>query len=87
MTVVAHGRILADLPLPVAGLLSPAPLETVAAAYEALTKAYRSLGGVLGDPFMTLSFMALEVIPALKLTDQGLVEVDRFQVVPLFGSD
>jgi len=45
------------------------------------------LGGNLQDPFMALSFLALPVIPALKLTDLGLVDVDRFQVVPLFGAD
>ncbi len=85
--VVAEGKILADLPLPVAGLISTAPLEEVAQAHGHLREAYRSLGGTLADPFMTLSFLSLEVIPALKLTDLGLVDVNRFQVVPLFGKD
>ncbi len=87
MAVVAGGRIVADLALPIAGLISPEPLEQVAAAYGTLKEAYRGLGGNLPDPFMALSFLALPVIPALKLTDLGLVDVDRFQVVPLFGSD
>ncbi len=87
LAVAAEGKILAELPLPIAGLLSPLSLAEVAAAYDTLTRAYLSLGGVLSDPFMALSFMALEVIPALKLTDQGLVDVDRFQVVPLFDLD
>ncbi|MFZ5448684.1 MAG: adenine deaminase [Thermodesulfobacteriota bacterium] len=87
MAVVAGGRVLADLALPIAGLLSPLPLEQVAEAYRALKKAYQDLGGKLPDPFMALSFLALPVIPALKLTDLGLVDVDRFQVVPLFGAD
>ena len=87
MTVVAGGKVLADLALPIAGLISPLPLDEVAAAYGALKKAYRALGGNLQDPFMALSFLALAVIPALKLTDLGLVDVDRFQVVPLFGAD
>jgi adenine deaminase len=87
LAVVAEGRVLADLPLPVAGLLSPAPLEEVAQAHGRLREAYRSLGGTLADPFMTLSFLSLEVIPALKLTDLGLVDVNRFEVVSLFGED
>jgi adenine deaminase len=87
MAVVAGGKVLADLPLPIAGLISPRPLEEVAAAYGRLKEAYRGLGGALPDPFMALSFLALPVIPALKLTDLGLVDVDRFQVVTLFGED
>jgi adenine deaminase len=85
LAVAAGGRILADLPLPIAGLISPAPLREVAAAYTQLQEAYRSLGGALPDPFMALSFLALPVIPELKLTDLGLVELSRFQVVPLWG--
>jgi adenine deaminase len=85
LAVVAGGRVLADLPLPIAGLISPRPLEEVAAAYGRLQEAYRSLGGGLADPFMALSFLALPVIPALKLTDFGLVDVNRFQVVSLWG--
>jgi adenine deaminase len=87
MAVVAGGLVLADLPLPLAGLISPGPLDQVAAAYSCLKKAYHGLGGALQDPFMALSFLALPVIPALKLTDLGLVDVDRFRVVPLFGED
>ena len=87
LAVVAEGRVLADLPLPVAGLLSPAPLEEVAQAHGRLREAYRSLGGTLAAPFMALSFLSLEVIPALKLTDLGLVDVTRFEVVSLFGDD
>ena len=85
LVVVAAGQVLAELPLPIAGLMSPRPLEEVAAAYSRLKTAYRGLGGVLPDPFMALSFLALPVIPELKLTDLGLVDVHRFQVVPLFG--
>jgi adenine deaminase len=87
MAVVAGDRVLADLALPIAGLISPGPLDQVAAAYRRLKQAYHDLGGALPDPFMALSFLALPVIPALKLTDLGLVDVDRFQVVPLFGAD
>ena len=87
MAVVAGGRVLADLALPIAGLISPWPLDRVAAAYSRLKQAYHDLGGALQDPFMALSFLALPVIPALKLTDLGLVDVDRFQVVSLWGED
>ena len=62
-------------------------MNEVAAAYGRLKAAYRELGGTLPDPFMALSFLALPVIPELKLTDLGLVDVGRFQVVPLFGED
>ena len=87
LAVVADGEVLADLPLPIAGLISPEPLEQVAARYRDLQEAYRGLGGSLQDPFMALSFLALPVIPELKLTDLGLVDVNKFQVVPLFGED
>jgi adenine deaminase len=87
LAVVVEGKVLAALPLPVAGLMSTAPLEEVAQAHGHLREAYRSLGGTMADPFMTLSFLSLEVIPALKLTDLGLVDVNRFQVVSLFGKD
>jgi adenine deaminase len=87
LAVVSEGQVLADLPLPVAGLLSLESLEGVAQAHGRLREAYRLLGGVVADPFMALSFLSLEVIPALKLTDRGLVDVIRFEVVSLFGKD
>ena len=70
--VVMDGRILADLPLPVAGLMSREPAERVAAELTGLLAASRETGCTLADPFATLSFLALPVIPALKLTDRGL---------------
>jgi adenine deaminase len=87
LAVVADGLVLAELPLPLAGLMSPQPLQEVAAAYGRLQTAYLELGGSLADPFMALSFLALPVIPALKLTDLGLVDVNRFQVMPLWGAE
>ncbi|MFP3868880.1 MAG: adenine deaminase [Desulfobacteraceae bacterium] len=87
LAVVADGQVKADLPLPVAGLMSPEPLEAVAARHGQVQAASRSLGGVLQDPFMALAFLALPVIPELKLTDLGLVDVNRFQIVSLFGED
>jgi adenine deaminase len=75
-------RVLASLPLPVAGLMSEQPVEQVRDRLDWLLVASRELGCTVPDPFMTLSFLGLEVIPALKLTDKGLVDVDRFEIVP-----
>lgn len=77
--------VLAELALPIAGLLSTAPIEQVRRDYDAVIKAAQSLGSTLDDPLMAMSFMALEVIPELKLTDVGLVDVTRFEVVDLFA--
>jgi adenine deaminase len=74
----------ATLPLPVAGLMSDRPIGEVRDGYAKLLAAARDLGSPLHDPFMAMSFMALEVIPSLKLTDQGLVDVEAFKKVDLF---
>ena len=87
LAVAVGGEIVADLPLPVAGLMSTQPAAAVAAGHARVTRAARDLGSSLPDPFMALSFLALPVIPALKLTDLGLVDVYRFDFVPLFGPD
>jgi adenine deaminase len=83
IVVVDGGELLAELPLPVAGILSDAPLATVVAASEALVAAARELGCEVEAPFQSLAFLALSVIPALKITDRGLVDVERFELVPL----
>jgi len=83
--VIAGGEVQAGCPLPIAGLMSDQPLEEVAAQVEALTEASHALGCTLPDPLMTMSFLALAVIPSLKLTDKGLVDVAKFDFVPLFG--
>ncbi len=83
IVVVDGGELLAELPLPVAGILSDAPLATVVAASEALVTAARELGCEVEAPFQSLAFLALSVIPALKITDRGLVDVERFELVPL----
>jgi adenine deaminase len=87
MAVVAGGKTLATIPLPIAGLMSEAAVPEVGRQMKDLLKAARSLGGSLRDPFMTLSFMALPVIPELRITDKGLVDVGRFEIVPVFGDD
>jgi adenine deaminase len=82
--VVVEGRgVRAELGLPIAGLLSDAPLVEVLEASRACAEAARRLGCELEAPFHTLSFLALSVIPSLKITDRGLVDVDRFELVPL----
>jgi adenine deaminase len=86
IVVVDGADVLAELPLPVAGLLSDAPLDEVVAASRAVVEAARELGCRLEAPFQHLAFLALSVIPSLKLTDRGLVDVDRFELVPLEAS-
>jgi adenine deaminase len=83
IAVARDGALRGELALPVAGLLSDEPVEVVVERLERLQEMLRDQG--VGDdaPFMTLSFLALSVIPALKITDRGLVDVDRFELVPL----
>ena len=83
IVAVEAGRVLAECPLSVAGLLSEAPLDTVIAQSRACNEAAAGLGWSGATPFLTLAFLALSVIPSLKITDRGLVDVDRFELVPL----
>ncbi|TCP42411.1 adenine deaminase [Rhodovulum marinum] len=79
--VAGQGTVLAELPLPVAGLMSLEPFEMVEARLDHLRAAARSLGVVLEEPFLQLAFLALPVIPALKITDRGMVDVERFEIL------
>jgi adenine deaminase len=83
IVVVGEGKVLAELPLPVAGLLSDRPLGEVVVATRACVAAARELGCEVPSPFQSLAFLALSVIPSLKITDRGLVDVERFELVPL----
>ncbi|HEX6027283.1 MAG TPA: adenine deaminase [Solirubrobacter sp.] len=83
LVVALDGAVRGELPLPIAGLLSDAPLEEVAEGLERLQDLLRDQGVEIDAPFMTLSFLALSVIPSLKITDRGLVDVDEFRLVPL----
>jgi adenine deaminase len=83
IVVVDGAKVLAELPLPVAGILSDAPLAEVVRASEAVVAAALELGCAIDAPFQSLAFLALSVIPALKITDRGLVDVERFELVPL----
>ncbi|MGI8438144.1 MAG: adenine deaminase [Chthoniobacterales bacterium] len=80
---VAGGEVLAALPLPIAGLVSDQPLEMVIEKIAALNAAAKSLGCHLPAPFMSLSFLSLSPIPALKLTDQGLVDAVKMELTSL----
>jgi len=84
--VADAGKILASVPLPIAGLLSDKPLPDVKEELDLANAAAAKLGCKVKEPFMALSFMALSVIPELKLTDRGLVDVNQFKIVELFES-
>ena len=84
LAAAAGEEVLALLPLPIAGLMSDRPIEEARREVDRLRAAARELGSPLHDPFMALSFLTLEVIPALKITDRGLVDVERFELVSLF---
>ncbi|MGD8799500.1 MAG: adenine deaminase C-terminal domain-containing protein, partial [Desulfobacterales bacterium] len=84
LAAVSNQKVLARLALPLAGLMSFEPVGEVRNQLDRLIGSVHKLGSVLPDPFMTLSFLALPVIPALKLTDKGLIDVNRFEVVSLF---
>ena len=84
LVAVEGDRVLASLPLPVAGLLSNGHMGEVAVGIKECIDAARSLGCDNDDPFMTLSFLSLPVIPELKLTDRGLVDTVAFKLVSLF---
>jgi adenine deaminase len=83
IVAVDGGRVAAECPLPVAGLLSVAPLAEVIAQSRACNDAAAALGWIGNTPFLTLSFLGLSVIPSLKITDRGLVDVERFELVPV----
>ena len=84
IAAAAGGRVAGRLPLPVAGLMSLEPVQSVSAAMDRLVAAAHDFGSGLKDPLMTLSFLALPVIPELKVTDRGLVDVLQFRHVGLF---
>ncbi len=83
--VAADGEVIASLPLPIAGLISDSPIEEVSKNVKELINASKRIGCIIENPFMALSFLALPVIPELKITDKGLVDVEKFKIVSLFG--
>jgi len=87
LAAVSDGKVMASLPLPIAGLMAEVSVAEVNKRLENLLRAARSLGCRIPDPFMVLSFLSLPVIPELKITDKGLVDVNQFKIVPLFGEN
>jgi len=85
LVAVADGDLLSALSLEIAGLMSSEPFAKVEYKIRELASVAKKIGCRLNRPFMTLSFMALSVIPELKLTDKGLVDVNQFSIVPLFA--
>ena len=81
--LVHDGRVLAEVPLPVAGLMSDQPLATVADQLENMDRASRQFGIRVAAPFMLLSFLGLSVIPEVRITDLGLIDVDKWSPIPV----
>ena len=79
-TIVQDGHVLGSLPLPIAGLMSTGPADRLIADLDSMIEKARRAGVAEGiDPFITLSFMALPVIPEIRITDMGVFDVNRFQ--------
>jgi len=87
LAVVSDGKVLASLALPIAGLMAELSVREVKDQLDTLHDATKALGCKLPDPFMALSFLSLPVIPELKITDKGLVDVNQFKIVSLFGEE
>jgi adenine deaminase len=83
IVIADGGRVVEELPLPIAGLMSDQPLAYVHERLRSMEQRLAGMGVTMTAPFMTLSFLALSVIPELKITDRGLVDVARFELVPL----
>lgn len=83
LVVVIDEDNIVTVPLSIGGVMSNQPYELVAAQYEDLQQAFKKISDVTFDPFITLSFMALPVIPTLKLTDQGLFDFEKFEFIEL----
>jgi len=87
LAAVSDEKVLASLPLPIAGLMADGSVREVKDRLDLLRDVVKALGCKIPDPFMTLSFLSLPVIPELKITDKGLVDVNQFKIVSLFGEN
>ncbi len=85
--VVRNGEILAKLPLPIAGLMSDKDINYVTEKSEQLNKAAKEIGCVVDDPFMTMGFLSLPVIPEIKITDKGIFSTNGFKFVDIFDCE
>jgi adenine deaminase len=79
--IADKGQILKEIPLPIAGLMSLQPFEVIQQELKELREVAHSLGVTLEEPFLQLSFLALPVIPTLKITDRGLIDVNKFEII------
>ncbi len=86
IALVMDGEVTASLPLPIAGLMSEKTVEEVSDGIQELKTAAKNLGTTLDEPFMAMAFLSLPVIPKLKITDKGLVDVERFRFIDLFDT-
>jgi adenine deaminase len=84
IALAKDGKIIDSLPLPIAGLMSDQSIEHVSEKLKGLKEAAKQLGTPLDEPFMAMAFLSLPVIPKLKITDLGLVDVERFRHIDLF---
>lgn len=82
--IVENGKILSHLELPVAGLMSDLPTDEVLEKISNLEKASEKIGCKIADPFMSMAFLSLSVIPEIKITDKGLIDVNKFEITDLF---
>jgi adenine deaminase len=87
LIAVESGHVMAKLALPIAGLMSDRPADEVASKLEALDRAAEKLGATVDKPFTVLSFMPLAVIPELRVTDKGLVDVNKFSLTSVMIPD
>ncbi len=85
LVIARGGKILGSLALPIAGLMSDKDIEHVGKRLKFMRRIARETGCRLEDPFMALAFLSLPVIPELRVTDRGLVDVSEFRIIPLFG--
>lgn len=85
MIAVSEGKILGLVELPIAGLMSDQPIEEVAEKVERLERAWRELGCEMVSPFMTMSLLALSVLPELRITDRGLIDTVEFKRIDLIA--
>lgn len=87
LVAVRNGEVLAELPMPIAGLMSDQPLETVVEQVSKLVKSWENLGCRITDPIMTFSLIALAVIPEIRVTNRGLADVTTFELIDVVISD
>ena len=85
MIAVFEGSVLGLVELPIAGIMSDQPIEDVAEKVEELEKAWRELGCEMASPFMTMSLLALSVLPELRITDKGLIDTVEFKKIDLIA--